>query len=97
LISGPRKDWGAILRLLEGMSRRLRFIPDHGALVEVTCVSIRLEPLQRRTSSRGNLFPRTFYTWHPNKDRLEVITYLTPKVHLPIKDHPEKALAVRAF
>ncbi len=37
MISGARKDWRVFLRLLVGMSRRLRFIPDHGALVEVTC------------------------------------------------------------
>ena len=29
-----------VLRLIEGMSRHLRFIPDGGALVEVTCRTI---------------------------------------------------------
>jgi hypothetical protein len=37
---GRAKESPSVYRLLLGMSRKLRFIPDGGALVEVTCRTV---------------------------------------------------------
>jgi REP element-mobilizing transposase RayT len=39
-LGGQVKEWHIVFRLFMGMSRHLRFVPEGGGLVEVTCRTI---------------------------------------------------------
>src|SRR5262245_50719463 len=45
-----------VFRLILGMSRKLRFVPEGGALVEVTCRTIQGRPLLRPSQQLNDIF-----------------------------------------